>query len=329
MRRSRIKKAADAAERQEENMEKNTVLNNGAVWYDTDGNVLHAHGGHMLFHEGYWYWYGENRTENRYVSVYRSEDLLNWTFCRHALTTDSPTAEHRVRTDRKLKNTDGGKINVERPKVLYNEKIGKFVMWMHVENGKNYHDAACGIAVCDRPDGEFTYLGCFNPFGYMSRDCTLFQDKDGTAYFISAARDNGDLHVYRLTEDYLNVECLVHKLWQGEYREAPAVMERNGKYYMFSSFCTGWAPNQCRYAAADSMEGRWSILTDIGDEVTYRTQPAFILPVGEGDKKKWYYVSDRWNGENYDDSRYVILPLSFTEEGLPVMDYTDKFCPEL
>ncbi len=125
------------------------------------------------------------------------------------------------------------------------------------------------------------------------------------------------------------MDCLVHKLWQGEYREAPAVMERNGKYYMFSSYCTGWAPNQCRYAVSDSMEGRWSVLTDIGDEVTYRTQPAFILPVGEGDHRTWYYVSDRWNGKNYEDSRYVILPLSFTEDGLPMMEYTEKFCPKL
>ena len=76
-------------------MKKNTELINGNVWYDTDGNVLHAHGGHMLFWQGEWYWYGENRTENRYVSVYRSRDLVNWTFCRHVLTTDSPTAEYR------------------------------------------------------------------------------------------------------------------------------------------------------------------------------------------------------------------------------------------
>ncbi len=309
----------------------NRKLINGQVWRDTDGNVIHAHGGHMLRWKDMWYWYGENRTENRYVSVYRSEDLVNWTFCRHVLTTDSPTAEHRIRTDRKLRNENSrnGKINVERPKVLYNEKTGRFVMWMHVENGENYQDAACAIAVCDTPDGEFTYLGSFNPFGYMSRDCTLFQDVDGTAYFISSARDNADTHVYRLTEDYLNVECLVHRLWQGEFREAASVMERNGKYYMFSSFCTGWAPNQCRYAWADSMEGRWSTLTDIGDETTFRTQPAFLLPVGEGEERRYYYVSDRWNAEDYHDSRYVILPITFTEEGRPVLEYTEEFAPKV
>lgn len=83
----------------------------------------------------------------------------------------------------------------------------------------------------------------------MSRDCTLFEDKDGSAYFISASRDNADLHVYRLTDDYLNADCLVHKLWQGEYREAPAVMERAGKYYMFSSFCTAGRPTSAAMPA--------------------------------------------------------------------------------
>ena len=61
---------------------------------------------------------------------------------------------------------------------------------------------------------------------------------------------------------------------------------------MFSSFCTGWAPNQCRYACADSMEGRWSTLTDIGDSTTYRTQPAFILPVEKEGKTVYYSLAD-------------------------------------
>ncbi len=71
-------------------------------------------------------------------------------------------------------------------------------------------------------------------------DCTLYQEEDGTSYFISASRDNADLHVYRLSDDYMNVDCLVHRLWQGEYREAPAVIKGKYHYYMISSFCTGW-----------------------------------------------------------------------------------------
>lgn len=231
------------------------VLTNGILWKDTEGAPIHAHGGYIIFHEGYYYWYGEDRREDWYVSCYQSTNLVDWEFRNHIITTMSETSEYRVRTVIQLRNADGRKVNLERPKVLYNEKTNKFVLWVHFENGKDYKDAAVGIATCDTPDGDFIYHGHFNPFGYMSRDCTLFKDDDGTAYFISAARDNADLHVYRLTDDYMNVDKLVHKLWQGEYREAPAVVKIGGKYYMLSSFYTGWAPNQGKYAVADSMEG--------------------------------------------------------------------------
>ncbi len=186
-----------------------------------------------------------------------------------------------------------------------------------MENGKDYHDAAVAIATCDTPDGDFTYHGHFNPYGYMSRDCTLYQEEDGTAYFISASRDNADLHVYRLSDDYMNVDCLVHSLWQGEYREAPAVIKGKYHYYMISSFCTGWAPNQGKYAWADSIEGRWSSLKEIGDETTYDSQAAFLLNVNG----KLLYVGDRWggNGDKYFESGYVVYPLKETEDGLEMI----------
>jgi len=41
---------------------------NGKPYLDTDGNPIHAHGGWMLDHGGYTYWYGEDRRENHYVS---------------------------------------------------------------------------------------------------------------------------------------------------------------------------------------------------------------------------------------------------------------------
>ena len=224
---------------------------------------------------------------------------------------------YRVRTTLKLINEDGKKVNLERPKVLYNKKTNKFVMWAHFENGKNYLDAAVAIATCDTPDGDFTYHGHFNPYGYMSRDCTLYQEEDGTAYFISASRDNADLHVYRLSDDYMNVDCLVHRLWQGEYREAPAVIKGKYHYYMISSFCTGWAPNQGKYAWADSIEGRWSSLKEIGDETTYDSQSAFLLNVNG----KLLYVGDRWggDGDKYFESGYVVYPLKETEDGLEMI----------
>lgn len=287
------------------------TLKNGTTWQDTDGDPIHAHGGYIILHEGWYYWYGEDRRDRTYVSCYRSRNLADWEFRNHIITMDSKMEPYRVRTTLQLRNIDGGKVNLERPKVLYNEKTRKFVLWAHFENGRNYTEAAAAVATCDTPDGDFVYHGHFNPYGHMSRDCTLFRDDDGTAYFISAARDNADLHVYRLTEDYMNVEALVHQLWQGEFREAPTVIKTGGTYYMLTSYCTSWEPNQCKYAAADSIEGRWSLLTEIGDETTFRSQPAFIL---QKDGRVLYW-GDRWggDGEKYFASSYVIYPLELRD----------------
>lgn len=303
-------------------------MKNGVRLFDTSGNELHAHGGHMLYvpSEKAYYWYGEDRRDNIYVSCYRSVDLENWEFVCHSLTTDSKTEGIRHRTDLSLyHDIDGArkKVNIERPKVLYNKLIGKYVMWMHYENGQNYHDARCAVATSDTPGGEFVYHGSFNPFGEMSRDCTLFDDGND-AYFISASRDNADLHIYRLTADYLNVDEQVKSIWQGEYREAPAVFKKDGKYFMLSSFCTGWAPNQGKYASADSIEGRWSMLSDFGDSTTFRSQPAFVLPVCRDGETHFYYIADRWDAHDYYNSTYVILEIKFDASGNPYIEYSDE-----
>ena len=33
----------------------------GREWLDTEGKPIHAHGGSVLYHEGVYYWYGENK----------------------------------------------------------------------------------------------------------------------------------------------------------------------------------------------------------------------------------------------------------------------------
>jgi len=60
-----------------------SLLKNGILWKDVHGEPIHAHGGTIIFHEGYFYWYGEDRRENYYVSCYRSTNLTDWEFRRH------------------------------------------------------------------------------------------------------------------------------------------------------------------------------------------------------------------------------------------------------
>lgn len=297
---------------------------NGEPWLDTDGNVIHAHGGHMLHHDGWWYWYGENRTENNYVSCYRTKDFTSFEFRGNIITTETPTEGYRVQTDLSLagKNADGTihKVNLERPKVLWCERTKKFVLWCHYENGVDYHDARCAVASSDYPDHGFVYHGSFNPFGDMARDCTLFMDGED-AYFTAASRDNRDLHVWKLTKDFMSVSKLVNNLFQNESREAPAFFKKDGRYYLLTSYCTGWAPNQGKWSSSDSIDGEWEINEKFGDETTFRSQPAFVL---EKDGK-FIYFADRWGGNgHYNDSTYVVLEIKFREYGSPYIEYSDE-----
>lgn len=305
------------------------IRKNGAPLTDTRGEMLHAHGGHMLQHGGYYYWYGEDRQGDAYVSCYRSRDLENWEWRGHILSADTPVTPLPFATDSALLH-DGKKINIERPKVLFNGKTGKFVMWAHYENGKDYHCAGAALASSDRPDGGFTYHGSFNPCGEMSRDCTLYTE-NGVAFFISAANDNADLHIYRLTPDWLGVEKLEKVLFRGKFREAPAFFTAGGRVFLLTSQCTGWKPNQCGYAYADSILGDWSPLQAFGDDTTYRSQPAFVLPLVTADRAQLLYVGDRWGGSDwnfegatfrYADSAYYLSALTVdgTQMTLPPCD---------
>ncbi len=281
-------------------------IQNGKPMKDTDGKILHAHGAGFLEDNGYYYMFGEVREGDKRVACYRSRDLMNWEFRNVVLRLNSEKKPYYVRTKLELQTNRRG-ANIERPKVLYCEKTKQYVMWMHYENGRDYNDARCAVATCDSVDGDYIYRGSFNPVGNISRDCTLFKDIDGTAYFISAGRDNADMCVYRLSDDYMSIDEQVKTLWPGQYREAPAVFEKEGRYYMLSSMCTGWSPNQGGVASASAIESRWTSIENFGDAVTYNTQPASVIRFGGN----YIYVGDRWDPMDYNNSGYVFLPLLF------------------
>ena len=65
--------------------------------------------------------------------------------------------------------------------------------------------AEVGVAVCDKPDGEFRYVKRFRPLGEESRDIGQFIDDDGTAYLVFEDRPHG-FHIARLSDDYMTVE---------------------------------------------------------------------------------------------------------------------------
>jgi hypothetical protein len=279
------------------------TISNGTQFTDTSGNGVHAHGGGVLKVGAYYYWFGENRNPDntfKAVSVYRSTDLRTWEF-RNNVLTQSSAAELQV-------------ANIERPKVIYNAGTGRYVMWMHKENGSNYSEARAAVASSATVDGNYTWHGSFRPLGqHMSRDITLYND-NGTAYMISAADENYDLHIYRLTSDYLGVAGLVGNFWNDAHREAPALFKRGSTYFLLTSGATGWSPNQAKYATASSISGPWSGWTNVGDSTTFSSQPTFVLPIQGTSTTSYLYMGDRWAGAwsgPVNDSQYVWLPITF------------------
>ncbi|MGJ5830606.1 RICIN domain-containing protein [Streptomyces ossamyceticus] len=280
------------------------TVTNATRFTDTDGNVVHAHGGGVIKVGSFYYWFGENRNADntfKAVSAYRSTDLRTWEFRRDVLTRAS-SPELAV-------------ANIERPKVIFNSATGKFVMWMHKENGSDYNQARAAVAVSDTVDGDYTWQGSFRPpSGTTSRDMTLFKDDDGTAYQITSAAGNADLQIWKLTADYTAYDNLAANPWAGTFREAPALFKRDGVYFMLTSGNSGWKPNQQRYATAGSVTGPWTAMTDIGDDTGYGSQTTFVLPVQGTSGTSYLYMGDRWGnsmGGSVNDSQYVWLPLTF------------------
>lgn len=292
---------------------------NPVSFYDINGHFIEAHGGHILKHNNWYYWYGEDRHDNHYIHCYRSHDLKKWIDCGPII--DTLTKQEKIFDDYELGllNENGTKVNLERPKVVYCEETQQFIMWMHYENGVDYDVAACAVAASKYPNKDFVYYGHFRPLGNMSRDCTLFQDNEKT-YFISASNNNEDLHIYLLTSDCLRIDKLVNKLFIGLSKEAPALFKKDGWYYILTSYCTGWHPNQCQYSYAKAIEGPWSTFKNIGNYNTYHSQPAFVLKLNNN----YYYFGDCWGGKYWDDikdfdynrSTYIIMEILINNENL-------------
>jgi hypothetical protein len=211
---------------------------------------------------------------------------------------------------------------IERPKLIYNDTTKLYVLWLHYENS-DYSTASAGVFTSPTIDGNYSYVKAWKPLGNMSRDCNLFKDDDGKAYFMSSANENADMMLYELTADYLDVKQLTLKLWAGSKREAPAMFKVGGTYFFITSACTSWDPNQAQYATATNIAGPWTGLSNVGDSTTYDTQATYVIPVVGSQTTTYIYASDRWQDPDLPSSKYIWLPLVVKGTKLGMDDYKD------
>ncbi|MFB9236697.1 ricin-type beta-trefoil lectin domain protein [Plantactinospora siamensis] len=269
----------------------------GAVWTDTSGRPIQAHGGGITKVGDTYYWLGEDKTNGsafQNVTCYSSTDLKTWTFVANVLT-------------RQGSGDLGPNRIVERPHVIHNSATGTYVMYMHIDNS-SYTDRRAGVATSGSVCGNYTYRGGFKPLGHDSLDDNLFLD-GGTGYFLSEDRTNRKLQIYQLSPDFLSVTALVKTLDQ---YESPAMVKIGGTYYLFGSHLTGWSTNDNQYTTASSITGTWSGWRSFapGGTNTCNSQTTTILPVSGSSTTSHLFLGDRWNSGNLTDSRYVWEPLT-------------------
>lgn len=325
-----------------------------------------------MYHDGTYYWYGENKSDSTSsamvgIMCYSSTNLTGW---------NNEGAVLPVVMNDSTSDIVQGCV-MERPKVIYNEKTKKFVMWFHLElKGKGYAAARSAVAVSDSPTGPFKYIRSERinpgvlPFdmnetqramldtldaekykewwtpmwyeaihkglfvkrdlqgGQMARDMQLLVDEDGKAYHIYSSEDNLTLQIAELSDDYLTHTGKYVRMAPAGHNEAPAIFKkRDGTYWMITSGCTGWDPNEARMFSAPSIWGPWTQHPNpcrgVKAEITFGGQSTYVLPV-PGKKDAFIFMADIWRPKHPSDARYIWLPVQF-ENGVPYIEWMDSW----
>lgn len=300
----------------------NTRIQPGTVWNDQAGKPINAHGGCIVYHEGTYYLFGEDRTKglSNGVSCYTSKDLYNWTRVGLALTPEGTPRED-------LNDISKGRL-FERPKVVYNAKTKKWVMWSHWEiNNANYGAGRVCVATSNKITGPYKLYKTFRPNHHDSRDQTLFVDTDGKAYHFCSTDMNTNTLVSLLNTSYTEPTGTEAKILRDLKFEAASVFKVGKKYFGLFSGCTGWAPNPGKTAYTDQLLGCWTpggnFAVDKDRQTTYRSQSCDVFKV-PGKENAYIYMGDRWNPDDVGNSTYIWLPVSM-RSGYPTVRWYDDW----
>ncbi|ETS85142.1 hypothetical protein PFICI_03167 [Pestalotiopsis fici W106-1] len=283
----------------------------GARWLDTDGELVNAHAGVVLFDENtekFWL-FGEykiqNATEGAGVAVYSSDDLATWE--NHGLALE-PIEGHPYISPSNI---------IQRPKVVYSNSSQEYHMHWHADNS-SYGLLLQGYATAPTIQGPYTFVNATAPLGNWSQDFGLFTDyKDGRSYALYSNGDSlygRDVYVTRYDEDKAELEEVVHRFPKYDL-EAPSIVQTEDSYYAIMSHKTGYRPNNVVAFRADSLSGPWSQPWIINPLNTrgLNSQSGNTLRIVGSKQTTYLYIGDQWDSNSLWESRYIWLPLNIDD----------------
>ena len=269
----------------------------GKVWLDTEGKRIHAHGGSVMYLDGLYYWYGENKEKTTGnngiwhwgVRCYTSKDLYNWEDKGIII---PPEPEEPFSSLHPFSMMD-------RPHIIYNKNTRKFICWIKIMEKDGSQTAS--ILTADYILGPYTKVReRLRPLNMNAGDFDLAVAPDGKAYYYFE-RVHSETICADLTADYTDVTGYYSTHFPHPHppyvREATAHFIRGGKHYLLTSGTTGYLPNPSEVAMADTWHGPYTVLGNLHPEddtqTSYHSQISSVFKV-EGKKDLYIAVADRW-----------------------------------
>ena len=269
----------------------------GQPWLDTNGKRIQAHGGSVIYIDGVYYFYGENKEKNDGttpywhwgVRAYKSTDLYNWEDCGLIIPPDLVNPDSTLSPFSK----------VDRPHIIYNARTKKYVAWLKIMRPDGVQDET--VLTADNFLGPYTLVReGLRPLGMSAGDFDLVVAPDGKAYYYFE-RVHSETICADLTDDYTDVTGYysTHFPHSGPpfVREACAHFLRRGKHYLLTSGTTGYFPNPSEVAVADTWHGPFTVLGDPCPDDTslssWHSQISSVFKV-QGKKDLYIAVGDRW-----------------------------------
>ena len=280
------------------------AIHPGRLWLDTKGERIQAHAGALIYEDGLYYWYGENKefTDGKSavwtwgIRAYRSRDLYNW-------------EDMGLIVEPVLNNPDSNLFPekcVDRPHIVKCRKTGKYVMWIKISGA----ESCFTILQADKLLGPYILIReDYCPMGQRVGDFDLVVDDETQNAYLFMDADHKRVGGYRLTEDYTAVAEEVSSQYEGLHtpfvREGIALFVHGGQKFMITSGMSGYTPNQSDAAVSESWEQAFHSVGDphVNDEsmASFNSQISQVFQIPGQDK--YIALADRWMPEHLLDGK--------------------------